>query len=198
MNKKLISMLFTLMLAFFLVHPEFADASSNQESNITNSSQVERSLAVGEVDNRFQESLIGNSELVQPLSSIWYLVINNGYQGLAYGPWINGVSGPGVATLRLSKSVTVTNTYSGTLTAKHADITAAVGFSLSEAKNTTASYSVKVPAGKKYKIQYRAVYKKYKATQTAYSTGIGSTVNLGSKIIYPMKYSYLDYRYVEI
>lgn len=183
MNKMLVSTLFTGILSLSIVGSVFADEPSSQESIISESSNLETS----------------NEDYgVSMASVLWYSVTNNGYQGLSYGPWIDGVSGAGKSTLTLSKSVSVSNTYTGTLTAKKDDITAAIGFNISKTDTTTASYAVPVPAGKKYKIQYRSVYAKYKATQKAYSTGVGSSVLLGTDIIYPMKFSYLDYRYVEI
>lgn len=130
--------------------------------------------------------------------ALWNVVTNQGYQGLSYGAWVDGVSGPGPGTLTLSKTVSVSNTYSGTLTAKVDDITAAVGFSISATNSTTASYSIKVPNGKKYKIRYRPVYQMYKATQYTYSTDVGSSVLLSTDVIYPKKYAYLEYDYVEI
>ncbi|MFJ7407027.1 MULTISPECIES: hypothetical protein [unclassified Lysinibacillus] len=196
--KKLFSMLATVILSFSLVGTAFASESVSQETEtiIPESTQIENDSTVGEVVNTSPEISLEDYG-IQPMY-LWNTVISNGYQGLSYGAWVDGVSGSGAATLTLAKTVGVSNTFSGTLTAKKDDITAAVGFSITWTDTTTASYSVQVPAGKKYKIQYRSVYKKYKATQTTYSTDIGSTVVLGTDIIYPMQYQYLEYRYVEI
>jgi hypothetical protein len=125
---------------------------------------------------------------------LWYMTNNMGYVGNSYGSWTNGVSGSGAATLTLSKSVSTSNTYSGSLTASKKSVSAAVGFDITKSRSTTASYSVKVPKGKKYMIQYRRVYKKYKVQQKAYST----STYLETKYVYPKKFSHLEYRYKSI
>ncbi|MDU7578638.1 MAG: hypothetical protein E7K43_20820 [Bacillus subtilis] len=123
-------------------------------------------------------------------------VTNKGYQSKYYGKWKNGVTGAGKATLTLSKTVTVSNSYTGTLTASKGAVSSAVGFNITSSRSTTASYSVSVPKGKKYTIQYRPVYKKYKAVQKKYESAGGVMVLLESKNIYPLKYDHLEYRYI--
>ncbi|CAH0134003.1 hypothetical protein [Peribacillus simplex] len=138
------------------------------------------------------ETKVSTDNRMSAYSSLWYLTFNQGYQSKAYGSWKNGTSGSGPASLTLAKSVTVANTYSGTLSASKKDVSASVGFNITSSKSTTASYTVKVPKGKKYMIQWRPVYKKYKVKQDAY---IGSTF-METTYVYPKKYDYLDYRWI--
>jgi hypothetical protein len=126
---------------------------------------------------------------------LWYMTSSYGYVGQSYGSWINGVSGSGPSNLTLSKGVSVSHTYSGTLTATKSAVSAAVGFSISKTWSTNASYSVNVPKGQRYMIQYRKVYKKYKVGQKAY---INSTYTGQTKYVYPKKYSHLEYRWKRI
>jgi hypothetical protein len=126
------------------------------------------------------------------MNVLWYQTLNLGKVGTSYGSWTTGVSGQGEATLSLSKSISVSNTYSGTLSASKKDVNAAVGFNISKSWDTRATYTVKIPKGKKIKIQYRKVYTKYKVLQKAYS---GAT-HLGDKYVYPKKFSHLEYRSV--
>ena len=128
------------------------------------------------------------------VSYLWYIVQNLEYQGLSYGSWKTEVTGTGKATLTLSKSVAVANTYTGTLSASKSNVNASVGFNISETKTTMATYAVVVPAGKKYGIQWRPVYKKYKVKQDVY---IDSTF-MKSTYIYPLKYDHLEYRWIQL
>jgi len=184
MKKKMSAIALTAVLSLSLGTSVFAQEVPSQES-ISESSNL-------------QNIPIREGGEVSTLAALWNIVTNQGYQGLSYGAWVDGVSGPGPGTVSLSKTVSISNTYSGTLTAKVDDITAAVGFSIATSNSTTASYSISVPSGKKYKIRYRPVYQKYKATQYTYSTDVGSSVLLSTDVIYPMKYAYLEYDYVEI
>ena len=77
------------------------------------------------------------------------------------GPnWETAARGPG--TLTLSKSVSVANSYSGTITAAggsaNSKISAAVGFSVTTTYTTAASYTVTVPKGALYELRADAVY----------------------------------------
>ena len=151
------------------------------------------------VDNSFNSSTIESSPQLSTMTAgtSFTLVFNEGYQGVSYGPWKNGTTGSGASTLTFSKSVGTSNTYTGTLTATIKDVSAAVGFNITKTNTTVASYSVKVPAGKKYTIQYRPVYKKYKASQEKYSVVAGNSTLLSKKYIYPLKFDHLEYRYTK-
>ncbi len=107
-----------------------------------------------------------------------------------YGSWIIGTEGKGPATLKFSKSVSWSNSYSGTLSVSKSLVNAAVGFDITKSGKSTASYSVKVPAKKTYQIQYRRVYKKYTVRQRYY---VGNTL-VKTTYVYPRKYSHIGYR----
>ncbi|MBU5206601.1 MULTISPECIES: hypothetical protein [Bacteria] len=176
--KKIMGLLFGVLLSFSL----FGNSAFASEIESTTGEYVSFSP-----DSESNDDSVDN---IISTRALWYLSYNLGYQGKHYGKWKNGTTGEGKATLTFSKSVNTSNTFTGTLAAPIKQVNASVGFNITKSDTTSASYSVLVPKGKKYTIQWRNVYKKYKVRQQGYS----GSVMLDSKYVYPLKYDHVEYR----
>lgn len=111
------------------------------------------------------KAIIYNTETVWKISS-------KKKTGTSTGPWRNGPSGKGPATLNINQSktkdITVTSSISGSFPIGKKAIGSSLNITIGESKTYGTSYSVNIPSGKKYQIIYRPVYNVYTVKQRKY------------------------------
>jgi hypothetical protein len=100
------------------------------------------------------------------------------------------VDGWGPATLTLTKSVTVQNTFNANVSISKSIVTAGVGFSVSWSSTTGTSYAVPVPANQYWKVYAGYVDRVYSFDIWRYCPD-GSNAKVGSGFAY--KYDHLTY-----
>lgn len=116
------------------------------------------------------------------------------YTGYTYGGWVDCAFALNAGHLTCSKTVTVNNSYSGSLQVAKSLVEASVGFDISKEWSTTAAFDKDVSA--RTKIQYRSVYKNYKVKQNLIRTYLitGNTEIRDTKYVYPKKHSGFEFR----
>jgi len=138
---------------------------------------------------------------IQPMSSIGgyidgWRIASTSYTGETYGTWrdCSATLDPGL--LGCSRTVTVSNSFSGSLAVTRGRVEAALGFEISVVYQTTASYSNYVPA--RTKIQFREVYDNYSVKQNLVRSYLitGKTYILDTKYVYPKKFSHFEFRVI--
>lgn len=142
-----------------------------------------------------------NSEIT-PFSTYrdprWFVTYHT-YTSLKYGPWLYaGASTLSGGTLSATHTSSVSNTYSGTLSASLSDVNSSVGFDITYGTEKSVTYtSPSYPelADKGHRLQYRHVYKGYTVKQEKKYHG-DSTISYGISYLYPRKWVERQYRVV--
>ncbi|MCA5013633.1 MULTISPECIES: hypothetical protein [unclassified Enterococcus] len=105
----------------------------------------------------------------------WWSIESKTSAGNTYGPWRNGPSGKGKATLSATNSNTSNRSVSASISGDYpigkGKIGSSVGVTIGESKTYGVSYSRVIPAGKKEQIIFRPVYKMTKVKQRQYVAG---------------------------
>lgn len=140
--------------------------------------------------------MASTNNVVLPGGGVKHKFTKVGSSRTTYGGWRNGIEGTGSkagSTMTLSKRVSVSNSYSGSLAVSKGYLDAVVGYNTTATKETTASYTTTLRPGKKSVIQFRQVNKKQTWKQTTIISGrVTSTNNINT-----YKFSHLGYRTVE-
>lgn len=123
-------------------------------------------------------------------------------KGKSTSSWITATSAKksnAEGTLSFSKSLTSSNSYSGSLKVSKANLDATVGFNTSKSTTETASMSVKVKKNKSYTIYYRRVYntKTVKQRKVTIDTLTGKRVTGTPTNITTKQYSHIEWKAVE-
>ncbi|MFD2306461.1 hypothetical protein [Enterococcus termitis] len=119
--------------------------------------------------------------------------------GTSYGPWRNGPSGKGKATLSANNSNTssrsVSSSISGDYPIGKGKIGASLGITIGQSKTYGVSYSRAIPAGKREQIIFRPVYKLTKVKQRKYLAGTKTNTTQTATV---KSFSHWDYSFKSI
>lgn len=139
-----------------------------------------------------------NKYMIQPRSdgyTYWQVDSKEIDKAQVYGDWKYGPSGEGPGTIELDTQETVSNSISGTFTST-GDISASLGFSVTESRSVTVRYSLPVDYGHVWIIKYRPTYVRYKVVQNEYQRIDGITTKTGrTKISFVEQYQNWDFGY---
>lgn len=126
-------------------------------------------------DDTLYPDVNSTNSLARSSTSLGWKIHSKKLVSTKYGPWRNGPSGSGPATLGINKgsiaNLTFTNTISGSYPIGKASIGSSLGVSIGVSKTYSASYSISIPKGKRKMITFRPRYKTYQVVQRYYAKG---------------------------
>jgi hypothetical protein len=143
-----------------------------------------------------------NPHGVVPVTYYWKIVSNK-KTGTSNGAWRNGPSAKGKATLSINSSkslnTNVASSISGSYPVGIPVINAKLNIKINASKKYSVTYTISIPAKKRYQIIFRPVYSVYTVAQQKYARA----GNLVSKVGKPVnakvkKFSNWDYSWKEL
>jgi hypothetical protein len=115
------------------------------------------------------------NSLARSATSLGWKIHSKKLVSTNYGPWRNGPSGSGPATIGINKgsiaNLSYTNTISGSFPIGSASIGNSLGVTIGKSDTYAASYSISIPKGKRKMIIFRPRYKTYQVVQRYYAKG---------------------------
>lgn len=145
-----------------------------------------------------------NPDGVVPVTYFWEIVSSK-KTSTANGPWRNGPSGRGKATLSITSSkslnTSVSSTISGSYPVGIGVINSKLNVKINTSQSYKVSYTISIPAKKRYQIIYRPVYNVYTVVQQKYARAgnmvskVGKPVNAKVKKFSNWDYSWKNLKY---
>jgi hypothetical protein len=145
---------------------------------------------------------VSNNTKVSPNTSgpyFFWKITGTGSPTTAQSEWHIGDQGVGPAGLTFSQTIGVSNGLSGTVHVSIADVSSAVGFSVTASYSQNATYSITIPAGETEQIQWAGVYLHKNVYQTEYEDGEGMLPRpINYATANASKFDYFTYRSVQV
>lgn len=115
--------------------------------------------------------------------------------GADYGDWRDGPSGKGPGTITLSKDVSYTESFSGSIGGSTTNMNATLGFDVGVSRSHGSSYSITPPSGVVYTIIFRAKLMNYNVKQTQIRLNIATGERTVLDVRYAVVGKFIDWEY---